>query len=495
MKAKIDQAKNSHRNLSIKSKKGVGMPSQSSTVVQAQLETTTPGDAYEQEADRMADMVMRKIDSVNQSDAMPSSHCPTPTISCFGGTSMPISSEMESQLQAMQGGGHVMPEGLRAQMEGSFGHDFSNVRLHTDSAAADMSSSINAKAFTHGNDIYFNQGQFQPNTPAGQHLIAHELTHTVQQGGKVARYDGSGYYENLFDPNDKDTPASVKNVKEQYEKGKKYISRAIITFNKANFALHSVDKNKGIVFFLSGHMSLVLRQGENDELVEYLKGIPVSGGGDIYLKYGKSFKYFTNNLEDLDTENKSKKGTVTNIKGWAFNSGAYTESDVKLIGKRYTDVKAMSKLSESHEEIYKKNNSRQYGNMDYAVFFNGGEALHPGALDSPSHGCVHVGNPKNEIDNEDDDLSMIKFINKYSVPQKTQVSITYIITKTEAINIMKELESLVKKIKKECPTFLDLENILIDLQLRKCKTVNDVKNVYENYKKDENKSQYRIEIY
>ena len=187
MKAKIDQAKNSHRNLSIKSKKGVGMPSQSSTVVQAQLETTTPGDAYEQEADRMADMVMRKIDGVNQSDAMPSSHCPTPTISCFGGTSMPISSEMESQLQAMQGGGHAMPEGLRAQMEGSFGHNFSNVRLHTDSAAADMSSSINAKAFTHGNDIYFNQGQFQPNTPAGQHLIAHELTHTVQQGGKVAR--------------------------------------------------------------------------------------------------------------------------------------------------------------------------------------------------------------------------------------------------------------------------------------------------------------------
>ena len=102
---------------------------------------------------------------------------------------MPISSEMESQLQAMQGGGHAMPDALRSQMENSFGHDFSNVRLHTDSAAADMSSSINAKAFTHGNDIYFNQGQFQPNTAAGQHLIAHELTHTVQQGGKVARED------------------------------------------------------------------------------------------------------------------------------------------------------------------------------------------------------------------------------------------------------------------------------------------------------------------
>ncbi len=171
---------------------GKAMPSQSPTVVQAQLETTAPGDVYEQEADRMADMVMRKMDGANTSEATPSNHCPTPTISCFGGTSMPLSSQMESQLQSMQGGGHAMPEGLRAQMEGSFGHDFSNVRLHTDSAAADMSRSINAKAFTHGNDIYFNQGQFQPNTAAGQHLIAHELTHTVQQGGKVAREEGEG---------------------------------------------------------------------------------------------------------------------------------------------------------------------------------------------------------------------------------------------------------------------------------------------------------------
>lgn len=189
MKAKINQAKNSHSNLSIKSKNRVGMPSQSNTVVQAQLETTTPGDAYEQEADRTADMVMRKIDGACTSEATLTCHCPTPTISCFGGTSMPISSEMENQLQTMQGGGHAMPDALRSQMEHSFGHDFSNVRLHTDSVAADMNRSINAKAFTHGNDIYFNQGQFQPNTAAGQHLIAHELTHTVQQGGKVARED------------------------------------------------------------------------------------------------------------------------------------------------------------------------------------------------------------------------------------------------------------------------------------------------------------------
>ncbi len=72
-------------------------------------------------------------------------------------------------------------------MESGFGTDFSNVRLHTDSQAAQLSQNINAKAFTYGNDIYFNKGQYNPTADSGQHLIAHELTHVVQQNGKVGR--------------------------------------------------------------------------------------------------------------------------------------------------------------------------------------------------------------------------------------------------------------------------------------------------------------------
>ena len=242
------------------------MPSQSNTVVQAQLETTTPGDAYEQEADRTADMVMRKIDGACTSEATLTCHCPTPTISCFGGTSMPISSEMENQLQTMQGGGHAMPEGLRAQMEGSFGHDFSNVRLHTDSAAADMSSSINAKAFTHGNDIYFNQGQFQPNTPAGQHLIAHELTHTVQQGGKVAR----------------ETPSKPKLTEEDCEE--LILTSQLLSENNWNSSLTTDDYAKAL---LSGGTSLIGGLiGSIGGIGGIIAGALVGGAGGYLLTKG-----------------------------------------------------------------------------------------------------------------------------------------------------------------------------------------------------------------
>ena len=80
-----------------------------------------------------------------------------------------------------------MPTGLRNMMESGFGQDFSHVRLHCDSEAASLSSSIHAKAFTHGSDIYFNQGQFSPYTSEGQKLMAHELTHVVQGTGTVER--------------------------------------------------------------------------------------------------------------------------------------------------------------------------------------------------------------------------------------------------------------------------------------------------------------------
>lgn len=80
-----------------------------------------------------------------------------------------------------------MPDGLRGMMERGFDRDFSQVRLHTDGEAAGLSSSIHAKAFTHGNDIYFNQGQYAPETSEGQRLVAHELAHVAQGGGKVGR--------------------------------------------------------------------------------------------------------------------------------------------------------------------------------------------------------------------------------------------------------------------------------------------------------------------
>lgn len=93
------------------------------------------------------------------------------------------SSNLESKLQSSTGGGTPLPAATREQMESSFGTNFSSVRIHTSSSAVQMNKELHAQAFTHGNDIYFNSGKFDPNSGSGQHLLAHELTHTIQQNG------------------------------------------------------------------------------------------------------------------------------------------------------------------------------------------------------------------------------------------------------------------------------------------------------------------------
>lgn len=78
-------------------------------------------------------------------------------------------------------GGSRLDDKVRGPLESAFGADFSNVRVHDDSAAARLSTDVQAKAFTHGNDIYFSRGTFDPASRQGRHLLAHELTHVVQQ--------------------------------------------------------------------------------------------------------------------------------------------------------------------------------------------------------------------------------------------------------------------------------------------------------------------------
>lgn len=94
---------------------------------------------------------------------------------------------LTGQLDGSKGGGAPLPEDTRTQMEGAFGTDFSNVRIHTGSGAEQMSQSVRAQAFTHGSDIYFNSGKYNPSSADGQQLLAHELTHTVQQGEALQR--------------------------------------------------------------------------------------------------------------------------------------------------------------------------------------------------------------------------------------------------------------------------------------------------------------------
>ena len=97
------------------------------------------------------------------------------------------SESVSARLSAGKGGGSSLPEATRTSMESAFGADFSGVRIHTDSAAVQLSRDLNAQAFTHGSDVYFGAGKYNPSTGDGQRLLAHELTHTIQQGSAVRR--------------------------------------------------------------------------------------------------------------------------------------------------------------------------------------------------------------------------------------------------------------------------------------------------------------------
>jgi hypothetical protein len=107
-----------------------------------------------------------------------------PTIGVAGGA---VDGGLESRIQRLRGAGHTLPNGLRSSMEGAFGAEFGTVRTHAGPEATALNRQLGARAFTVGSDIVFGEGQFRPETQGGQRLLAHELAHTLQQGGSARR--------------------------------------------------------------------------------------------------------------------------------------------------------------------------------------------------------------------------------------------------------------------------------------------------------------------
>ena len=110
-----------------------------------------------------------------------------------GGNATP---QLSSGIEKSAGKGNKLPRNVLSEMNQSFGADFNNVHIHTDSEAVRMSKELGAQAFTHGNDIYFNNGKYNTDTTDGKFLLAHELTHVVQQGFAP---EGKRVQRQLFD--------------------------------------------------------------------------------------------------------------------------------------------------------------------------------------------------------------------------------------------------------------------------------------------------------
>ena len=98
-----------------------------------------------------------------------------------------VNSQFEQNLTQAKTGGQPLDNQLQRKMGNAIGADFSPIRIHQDNQADHLSRSIQAKAFTTGNHIFFKKGEYNPSSESGQKLIAHELTHTVQQGGAIQR--------------------------------------------------------------------------------------------------------------------------------------------------------------------------------------------------------------------------------------------------------------------------------------------------------------------
>ncbi|MFN6538881.1 MAG: DUF4157 domain-containing protein [Nostoc sp. EkiNYC01] len=111
-----------------------------------------------------------------------------PMLQRQGGAGMAASPDLEASINQARGSGQPMADNIRGPMEQAFGADFSGVKVHTDSQSDELNQSIQARAFTTGQDVFFRQGEYNPGSRGGQELLAHELTHVVQQnGGMVER--------------------------------------------------------------------------------------------------------------------------------------------------------------------------------------------------------------------------------------------------------------------------------------------------------------------
>ncbi len=187
--------------------------------VQPKLTIGPVNDIYEREADRMAEQVMRMPEPVytkskeEKIQTKSLANQITPFVqrqvepegliqtNKYGDGSSKVTPAISSSIQSLQSGGRPLSESERCFFEPRFGVDFSNVRIHNDVQTANAARSVNARAFTLGHNVVFGAGEYSPNALAGRKLLAHELTHTLQQsegGERIQRAETDDNPQHCF---------------------------------------------------------------------------------------------------------------------------------------------------------------------------------------------------------------------------------------------------------------------------------------------------------
>jgi len=152
--------------------------------VQAALAVSDPDDPSERVANRVADQVLATTSGAIDEPPTPVSGA-TAVRTDSGAARTGDGSGPPDVLGSLRGGGRPLPWSVRSEFEQRLDHDFGDVRIHTGSRGDAIARSLDARAVTAGTDVVFRSGEYRPSTPSGKHLLAHELTHVVQQRGRL----------------------------------------------------------------------------------------------------------------------------------------------------------------------------------------------------------------------------------------------------------------------------------------------------------------------
>lgn len=155
-------------------------------------------------------------------------------ISRQGEESGEVSPEVEAGIQRQRGGGQALERPVKSQMESAFGTDFSSVRVHADTEANKLNEALNARAFTTGQDIFFRQGEYSPHSSQGKELLAHELTHTVQQAGGI---QGKLKVSQPGDKSEQEADRVALNVLQQLQQANSLANQKTLTINQQQKSL------------------------------------------------------------------------------------------------------------------------------------------------------------------------------------------------------------------------------------------------------------------
>jgi hypothetical protein len=241
------------------------VPAGVARLTQTRLKVSRPGDAAEREADAVAHAVMREgapgptaPREGRAAHAVQLKHASAALPQGAGGFS--------TRLERARGGGRELPAPVRSFFEPRFGYDFGGVRLHDDARAGELTRALNARAFTVGGDLFMGRGEYAPETEAGRHLLAHELTHVIQQQSH-AQIQRQEIPEELRQSVDYSTMTDDE-LQDRYD----LITETLALFNESSAETELLEKEAGeIGIELGRRMALAAGRTFSEDAIERMR--------------------------------------------------------------------------------------------------------------------------------------------------------------------------------------------------------------------------------